>query len=207
MASEKNLKLRVLAAAAGVLGVGAMSMLVAPQAAAHDVVVDSNPENGSVVDEFPKTIELEFSGIPQDLFTTVALSNADSGEVLTSGTPQLDGQHLSYEVPSDVQTGAGNYILGFQITSSDGHATKGSISFEVTDSAETTTETTETTAETTTESAATTDTSETTEAETTETADETSGIPAPWNWVLSIVAVLVVASAIVMMIAKNRNQK
>ncbi len=200
MASEKNLKLRTLVAAAGVLGVGAMSMLVAPQAAAHDVVVDSNPENGSVVDEFPETIELEFSGIPQDLFTTVALSNADSGEVLTSGTPQLDGQHLSYEVPSDVQTGAGNYILGFQITSSDGHATKGSISFEVTGSAEMTTETT-------TESAATTDTSETTEAETTETADETSGIPAPWNWVLSIVAVLVVASVIVMMIAKNRNQK
>lgn len=200
MASEKNLKLRTLVAAAGVLGVGAMSMLVAPQAAAHDVVVDSNPENGSVVDEFPETIELEFSGIPQDLFTTVALSNADSGEVLTSGTPQLDGQHLSYEVPSDVQKGAGNYILGFQITSSDGHATKGSISFEVTGSAEMTTETT-------TESAATTDTSETTEAETTETADETSGIPAPWNWVLSIVAVLVVASAIVMMIAKNRNQK
>ncbi|OKX88610.1 copper resistance CopC family protein [Corynebacterium glutamicum] len=196
VASEKNLKLRTLVAAAGVLGVGAMSMLVAPQAAAHDVVVDSNPENGSVVDEFPETIELDFSGIPQDLFTTVALSNADSGEVLTSGTPQLDGQHLSYEVPSDVQTGAGNYILGFQITSSDGHATKGSISFEVTGSAETTTE-----------SAATTDTSETTEAETTETADETSGIPAPWNWVLSIVAVLVVASAIVMMIAKNRNQK
>lgn len=196
MASEKNLKLRTLAASAGVLGVGAMSMLVAPQAAAHDVVVDSNPENGSVVDEFPETIELDFSGIPQDLFTTVALSNADSGEVLTSGTPQLDGQHLSYEVPSDVQTGAGNYILGFQITSSDGHATKGSISFEVTGSAETTTE-----------SAATTDTSETTEAETTETADETSGIPVPWNWVLSIVAVLVVASVIVMMIAKNRNQK
>lgn len=196
MASEKNLKLRTLVAAAGVLGVGAMSMLVAPQAAAHDVVVDSNPENGSVVDEFPETIELDFSGIPQDLFTTVALSNADSGEVLTSGTPQLDGQHLSYEVPSDVQTGAGNYILGFQITSSDGHATKGSISFEVTGSAETTTE-----------SAATTDTSETTEAETTETADETSGIPVPWNWVLSIVAVLVVASVIVMMIAKNRNQK
>ncbi|AJE67592.1 copper resistance CopC family protein [Corynebacterium glutamicum] len=196
VASEKNLKLRTLAASAGVLGVGAMSMLVAPQAAAHDVVVDSNPENGSVVDEFPETIELDFSGIPQDLFTTVALSNADSGEVLTSGTPQLDGQHLSYEVPSDVQTGAGNYILGFQITSSDGHATKGSISFEVTGSAETTTE-----------SAATTDTSETTEAETTETADETSGIPVPWNWVLSIVAVLVVASVIVMMIAKNRNQK
>lgn len=200
MASEKNLKLRVLAAAAGVLGVGSMSMLVAPQAAAHDVVVDSNPENGSVVDEFPETIELEFSGIPQDLFTTVALSNADSREVLTSGTPQLDGQHLTYEVPSDVQAGAGNYILGFQITSSDGHATKGSISFEVTGSAETTTESVAT-------SAATTDTSETTEAETTETADETSGIPAPWNWVLSIVAVLVVASAIVMMIAKNRNQK
>ena len=32
-----------------------------PHASAHDVVVDSNPADGAVVEEFPETIVLEFS--------------------------------------------------------------------------------------------------------------------------------------------------
>lgn len=200
MASNKKLNFRSMVASAGVLGLGALSAVIAPSASAHDVVLTSNPENGSVVEEFPQTIELEFSGVPQDLFTTVALSDADSGEVLASGTPQLEDQHLTFEVPADVEPGAGNYILGFQITSSDGHATKGSVEFEVTGAAAATS------ASTTTSSSAAAESAET--AETTETAaEESTGIPAPWNWILSILAVLVVGSAIVMMIAKNRNQK
>ena len=120
-----------------------------------------------------------------------------SGEVLASGTPQLEGQHLSFEVPGDVDAGPGEYILGFQITSSDGHATKGSIGFEVAGGGET--------APTSSSSSAAQTSVEETPA--VEDGDETSGIPAPWNWILSLVAALVVGSAIVMMIAKNRNQK
>lgn len=194
-------KLRAATALAGAATIGALSFLAAPTAQAHDVVVSSNPENGSVVEEFPKTIDLEFSGLPQDLFTTVALSNADTGEVLSSGTPTLQEQHIIYEVPAEVKPVAGNYVLGFQITSSDGHATKGSIAFEVNGTATAPSVTTAV------ETTAAVPSSEATPAETTTTAEETKGEAAPWKWVLSIAAVLVVAAAIVMMIAKNRNQK
>ncbi|MFP7364706.1 copper resistance protein CopC [Corynebacterium callunae] len=190
-------QVRALSALAGFSAFGALTFLAAPMANAHDVVISSNPENGSVVEEFPKTIELEFSGLPQDLFTTVALSNADTGEVLSSGTPTLQDQHIIYEVPADVEGAPGNYILGFQITSSDGHATKGSIEFEVAGAAATTTAAVTTTAES---AAATT-------AESANTAAETTESSSAWKWVASIAAILVVAAAIVMMIAKNRNQK
>nr|WP_053545072.1 copper resistance protein CopC [Corynebacterium deserti] len=203
MASKKNLNMRTLAASAGIVGIGAAAFALTPVASAHDVVLSSNPENGSVIDEFPETIELEFSGVPQDLFTTVALSNADSGEVLTSGSPQLVDQHLTFEVPSDLEAGNGNYILGFQITSSDGHATKGSIEFEVASAADapTTTTTTTTPVETATEP------SDNADSELTAESEESSGISAPWNWLLAIAGVFVIGGAIVMMIAKNRNQK
>lgn len=197
--SWKGSQLRKAAAIAMVGMLGAMPFALSPAASAHDVVLTSSPENGAVVEEFPETIELEFSGIPQDLFNTVALSNADSGDILYSGEPEIAERILSFDVPQDVERVPGNYTVGFQITSSDGHATKGSVSFEVAggesdgDAAQ---------AETA-ESAAPAEDVDTTADE----ASETTGIAAPWNWVLGGVGVLVIAAAIVMMIAKNRNSK
>ena len=195
----KGFQLRRAAAVAMAGMLGALPFALSPAASAHDVVLTSNPENGAVVEEFPETIELEFSGIPQDLFNTVALSNADSGDILYSGEPEIAERILSFDVPQDVERVPGNYTVGFQITSSDGHATKGSVSFEVAggesdgDAAQ---------AETT-ESATPVEDVDTTADE----ASESTGIAAPWNWVLGGVGVLVIAGAIVMMIAKNRNSK
>lgn len=180
-------------AMAGMLA--AVPLVFSPVATAHDVVLGSTPENGSVVEEFPETIELEFSGIPQDLFNTVALSNADTGEILFSGSPELNDRILSVDVPADVDTGPGNYAVGFQITSSDGHATKGSIAFEVagTDTADT---------------SVTVSPEPTGQAEESQTMDTgIAGLEAPWNWLLGVAGVLVIAGAIVMMIAKGRNSK
>lgn len=102
-----------------------------PRAAAHDVVIHSIPENGSTVSEFPHTIELEFSAIPLENFNRVALSNADTGEVFYQGEPELDQQFVRIDVPTNIQPGDGNYLVGFQITSSDGHATRGKTTFSV----------------------------------------------------------------------------
>lgn len=102
-----------------------------PAAYAHDVVIASNPENGSVVESFPHSYELEFSGEPQPSFNTVALSNTDTGDVLFTGTPELDGRFIRFSIPEDINPGAGNYTIGFQITSSDGHATRGKLEFAV----------------------------------------------------------------------------
>lgn len=178
-------------ALAGMLA--AVPLVFSPAASAHDVVLGSTPESGAVLEEFPETIELEFSGIPQDLFNTVALSNTDTGEILFTGEPDIDDRILSFDVPSDVDTEPGNYTVGFQITSSDGHATKGSIAFELAgEQAQGETASSEPVAQV--------------ENPGDEVA-EGMGLEAPWNWLLGITGVLVIAGAIVMMIAKGRNSK
>ncbi|WJZ07880.1 hypothetical protein CGLAUT_06960 [Corynebacterium glaucum] len=105
--------------------------MTAPSALAHDAVISGSPANGEVVEEFPSKLSLEFSGQPQEGFSTLALSRISDGqpEVLYSGEPQLDGQWVSLDVPSGLDTQPGDYRIGFQIVSSDGHATKGMTTF------------------------------------------------------------------------------
>lgn len=111
----------------------AMGLMVAvtPVASAHDVVLDSTPADGGSVSEFPDSVALEFSGIPREGFNTFAVSDVDSGDVLFSGEPTIDGRTLSLDLPEDLDTGPGSYQIGFQITSSDGHSTRGRTSFTV----------------------------------------------------------------------------
>lgn len=104
-----------------------------PRAVAHDSVLSSTPHDGENLDEFPREIEIYFSGIPKENFNTVALSNARTGEVLFTAEPELDDQYVLLEVPEHVQPGDGEYIIGFQITSSDGHSTRGKLTFSVGD--------------------------------------------------------------------------
>lgn len=103
-----------------------------PHASAHDVVVDSNPADGAVVEEFPETIVLEFSGEPREGFNTVAVTDSN-GQTLFDAEPVLDGRMLTVEVPDGLDTPDGAYSLGYQITSSDGHATRGGLEFIVGD--------------------------------------------------------------------------
>lgn len=105
----------------------------APVAYAHDSVIASDPADGQNLDEFPRRVEITFSGIPRESFNTVAISNADTKEVLLTMQPELDGQVISFDVPENLDPGPGAYIIGFQITSSDGHSTRGKLSFSVGD--------------------------------------------------------------------------
>lgn len=116
-------------AAAAVVAVAA---LVPAPAFAHDSVIGSNPKDGSVVSEFPRAIELEFSSEIQDGFNTVALSREVDGqsEVLYSGEPTVQGRDVTLDLPDDLHPEPGEYKVGFQIVSSDGHSTKGMTTFE-----------------------------------------------------------------------------
>ena len=97
-------------------------------AAATLVVFDKQ-----VLDEFPHHVSLKFSGNPKNNFNTVAISDADAKEVLYSHEPEVVGNEVSLDIPEDINPGPGNYIIGFQITSSDGHSTRGKTSFSVAD--------------------------------------------------------------------------
>lgn len=119
---------RILAASGMV---AAVSVGFGAPASAHDVVVKSTPEAESTVDQLPEKLVLNFSGEPQEGFNTIALSH--DGEVLFRGEPAASGRELSVEVPADVQgkKDGGEYTVGYQITSSDGHSTRGSLKFNV----------------------------------------------------------------------------
>ena len=117
-------------AVTGASVVTAASIFAAP-AMAHDAVVKSNPTANSTVKEMPKKISLTFSGVPQDGYNTIALTK--DGERIVSEKPHQDGKELSIDVPSDVESTPGDYTIGYQITSSDGHATRGSLKFSVGD--------------------------------------------------------------------------
>lgn len=119
---------RILAASGMV---AAVSVGFGAPASAHDVVVKSTPEANSTVDHLPGKIVLNFSGEPQEGFNTIALSH--DGEVLFRDEPTADGRELSVDVPADVQEkkDGGEYIVGYQITSSDGHSTRGSLKFNM----------------------------------------------------------------------------
>ena len=110
------------------LTIGALgSASLAGPAFAHDSVVSSTPSKGETIAELPKDIVLEFSGEPKDGFNTVAVSH--NGTVLFSGEPTIEGRELTLAVPEGTEAEAGDYLVGYQITSSDGHATRGSLEF------------------------------------------------------------------------------
>lgn len=118
-----------VALACGIAAAPATPLVVAPVAAAHDVVVGGSPADGDIVQEFPRTLTLDFSGEVQEGFNTFALSRSDTGEVLFTGEPTVDGRAVSIDLPADFSAEPGDYRIGFQIVSSDGHATKGMTSF------------------------------------------------------------------------------
>lgn len=120
-----RLGLRIAAAAA------AGALLVTPAAQAHDSVVGGNVHVDESLDVFPKEITLEFSAVPKEGFNTFAVTDTDTGEVLFDGEPTIDGRELTLPVPAGVTPEGENFQVGFQITSSDGHATRGSVPFHV----------------------------------------------------------------------------
>lgn len=177
-------KFRNLTAAAATAG---LMVLAAPVSPAHDLVIGGNPDNGDVVEEFPEIIELEFSGYVKLDFNTFAISDIESGEILFSGPPTIDGRMVSIAVPTDVNPGPGDYRIGFQITSSDGHSTRGMTTFTVAGERDAAS----TAAESTTDVAS-------------DAAGESGMLQNPLTWILAGVGILAILGVIVMAIARGQ---
>ncbi|RAV34586.1 hypothetical protein CWC39_02340 [Corynebacterium heidelbergense] len=169
-----------------------MSVGLGGTAQAHDLVVRSYPENGSTITQPLDHIDLEFSGEPKDTFNTVALSR--DGHVLVSAPPKTDGRKLSIDVPQSVPLSDGQYTVGYQITSSDGHSTRGSLEFNY-DGPE---------REGSSESAAAPSETQAPEATASEAAQDNDrgGVP---SWLLPVSGIVVVAGALAIAIARWRS--
>lgn len=168
--------------------------LSAPMAVAHDSVIGGNVVSDTPLEEFPREITLEFSGIPKDTFNTFAVTDQDSGEVLFDAEPTINGRNLTVEVPEDIDPGDGDYQVGFRITSSDGHPTPGSVEFSVASGADAA-------GASSAGSAGEVDNNDIQEGDTDAPLSALSG---PAKWIVGLGAVLVVAAVVFVFGAKTR---
>lgn len=178
----------------------------AAPAMAHDAVVGGTITEGETVEEFPREITLDFSGVPKEGFNTFAVTDVDSGEVLFSEEPTLEGQSLTVETPGDVDPGPGDYKVGFLITSSDGHATRGTVSFTVDDGSAAAAGGQSDGISESDSAAADSDSAQQTEgeAESSAPAEPLSGMEGPMKWVIAIGGILAAVAVIVMLVSKRR---
>lgn len=98
-------------------------------ALAHNVLVASDPADGSRIDAGPSRIQLRFDLPVQDGFNTVTLIGPD-GNHYEEGTAQVDGSTVS--VAAGPLGPAGLYRVGYRVVSDDGHPVSGSVSFTLT---------------------------------------------------------------------------
>lgn len=163
-------------------------------ASAHDEIVGGSPEPDSTVTDVPESIELENSATPQDSFNTVALSL--DGDQIVSGEPTVDGSTLALDIPGNVDLSDGEYTVGYQVTSSDGHPIRGSYTFTL-DTGEGASDSSGDNGQG--ESAG-------DSADTADSSDEDDdGLPSWTGPLLGIAGVIVVLGALIMAIARYRN--
>ncbi|MGH8792721.1 MAG: copper resistance CopC family protein [Stackebrandtia sp.] len=117
--------LRIIAAA---LATAALyTAATASPAYAHARLLSSDPEAGERLAEAPEELVLEFSE-PIDLDSTSIVVNNAADENVAEAAPTVDDNVVTQPVTLPE---AGEYTLGYQIVSVDGHPVDGTISFAV----------------------------------------------------------------------------
>ncbi|KAA0919867.1 copper resistance CopC family protein [Dietzia sp. ANT_WB102] len=118
----------VAVAAALVGGAAAPSVVLAPVATAHSVLISVDPEDGSELDASPGQIVLSFNEEINQNFVSVAVTSEDGQANRVAGKPTASGETVTAQV-EDLEPGS--YTVGYRVTSADGHVVSGSSAFTV----------------------------------------------------------------------------
>ena len=122
--------LRVLLA---VLGAAVVSLLLAAPAAAHTVLVGSDPADGSRLTQSPKAVTLRFNE-PVGLQLGYLRVVDSAGRRVDNGSPSRSGGGgSSVTVGLKAGLGDGSYLVSFRVISADSHPVAGSIRYVVGD--------------------------------------------------------------------------
>lgn len=116
--------LALLAGAAALLG----PVLTAPAAAAHDVLVGSEPADGAVLEVPPADVVLTFSAEQGALGAEVLVTGPD-GSDWTSGDAVVAGTTVTQPLRPGMPNGA--YRVAWRSVAADGHPVTGELGFEV----------------------------------------------------------------------------
>jgi len=105
------------------------AVVFAGPAAAHDVLLSSDPADGSTVQTAPPSVTLTFDQPVQDFEPVVTVTGPD-GQSYQSGSPTVDSTVVTNAVGS--LTAAGQYVIAYRIVSADGHPVVGEVKFQFT---------------------------------------------------------------------------
>ncbi|QHT57725.1 copper resistance protein CopC [Cellulomonas sp. H30R-01] len=114
-------------AAAGV--VGALALLGAPAAQAHNTLRASDPADGATVAFAPDRVTLTFDMPATAIGTEVVVTAAD-GRVVSAGPAELVDATVAQPLAGELPAGA--YAVAWRVTSADGHPIEGSLGFTAT---------------------------------------------------------------------------
>jgi len=96
-------------------------------AAAHDVLISSDPADGSTVQTAPATVTLTFDQPVQDFEPVITMTGPD-GQSYQSGSPTVDSTVVTSAVGEITQ--AGEYVIAYRVVSADGHPVTGEVKFQ-----------------------------------------------------------------------------
>nr|WP_246211333.1 copper resistance CopC family protein [Phytoactinopolyspora alkaliphila] len=105
----------------------ALAWGAATPAAAHNVLIDSTPSEGSTIESPPETVELVFDQYVQDEFAQVAVLDA-ADEAFHGGEPVVEDNVVTQAV-NDLPDG--DYTISYRVISADGHPVSGTVDFSV----------------------------------------------------------------------------
>ncbi|WP_424530323.1 copper resistance CopC family protein [Sphaerisporangium viridialbum] len=109
-----------------VVACAALAVAVAP-AQAHNVLTGSDPKEGARLASVPGRVTLTFDQPVRADFAQVALTGPD-GAVSKAQVEVVDNE-VTATLPATAATG--DYVVGYQIVSNDGHPVSGKVGFTV----------------------------------------------------------------------------
>lgn len=111
---------------------GAAMLGMAAPAAAHNVLVSSDPKDKSSLDAGPTTVTLTFDQPVQggEGINTVSVTDGSGGHYEVAGAPTVSSNVVTAQVNALGATG--DYTVGYRILSADGHPVSGSLTFTLT---------------------------------------------------------------------------
>jgi len=121
---RQPLRIGVVAVLAALAALG-----FAGPAVAHDVLISSDPADGSTVQVPPRTVTLTFDQPVQDFEPVVTVTGPD-GQSYQSGSPTVDSTVVTNAVSP--LTAAGEYAIAYRVVSADGHPVTGEVKFQFT---------------------------------------------------------------------------
>lgn len=110
---------------AALAATGALLLLAAGPATAHDHLETSEPTSGASVAAPPSEVVLHLEEAPLAIGTRVQVTGPDG--VVSTGDPQLQDDDVVQALRPDAPAGA--YTVDWRVTSDDGHPVEGSFTF------------------------------------------------------------------------------